>query len=233
MRLPGKVMKNLCGNSVLSHVVQRVRACPLLDDIVVATTISTIDDVIDSECQRLNVNCFRGSESNVLERYYLAAQKYKAQVIVRVTSDCPLFDPMLLHEMLEYFNLQISRSLSIDYLSNCLERSYPRGIDAEIFTFQALEKTFLNADQAYEKEHVTPYIYQHPELFTLHRKVNTIDRSFHRWTLDTEEDWKLIREIYNALYLDGEIFTTEEIFELIGERPELPLLNAHINQKQI
>jgi spore coat polysaccharide biosynthesis protein SpsF len=230
-RLPGKVMKNLCGHSVLAHVVQRVKECSLLDEIVVATTISAADDAIDSECQKLNVHCFRGSESDVLERYYLAAQEYEARVIIRVTSDCPLFDPMLLHEMLEYFSLQVSKKLSIDYYSNCLERSYPRGLDAEIFTYQALEKAFLNAEQAYEKEHVTPYIYQHPEVFALHSKINALDLSFCRWTLDTDEDWKLIREIYNALYIDGELFTTEEVFNLMERRPELPLLNVHVHQK--
>lgn len=232
-RLPGKVMKNLCGHSVLSHVVERVKKCSLLDDTIVATTISATDDEIESECQKLNVHCFRGSESNVLGRYYLAAKEYKAQVIIRVTADCPLFDPMLLHEMLKYFNLQVSKKLSIDYYSNCLERSYPRGLDAEIFTYQALEKAFLNAEQAHEKEHVTPYVYEHPEVFALHSKINALDLSFYRWTLDTEEDWRLIKEIYNTLYVNGELFTTEEVFNLMKSRPELPLLNVYINQKRI
>ncbi|MEA5549886.1 glycosyltransferase family protein [Anabaena cylindrica UHCC 0172] len=230
-RLPGKVMKKLCDKTVLSHVISRVKACLLVDEIVVATTTSLADNVIVVEAEKCDVKCFRGSEKNVLERYYLAAKKYQADVIVRVTSDCPLFDSEVLTGMLEYFINETKDGLEIDYLSNCLRRSYPRGLDAEVFTFNILEKAFQESRQPYQREHVTPYIYEHPEIFSLHNQNNNDDLSDYRWTLDTEDDWKLIEEIYKNLYREGEIFTTDEVVDFLEENPELLLINTHIEQK--
>jgi len=230
-RLPGKVMKQLCGQTVMAHVICRVQACPLVDEVVVATTTSLVDDVIVAEAERCGVKWFRGSEEDVLERYYLAAKKYSADVVVRVTSDCPLFDPKVLSQMLEYFKTETVEGLKIDYLSNCLNRSYPRGLDAEVFTLSVLEKVFQEAHQLYEREHVTPYIYEHPEMFALYNQINDEDISTYRFTLDTEEDWKLIEAIYTSLYQYGEIFSTEEIISLLKVKPEMVTLNTHIKQK--
>ncbi|MEH1882887.1 glycosyltransferase family protein [Nostoc sp.] len=232
-RLPGKVMKQLCGQTVMAHVICRVQACPLVDEVVVATTTSLVDDVIVAEAERCGVKWFRGSEEDVLERYYLAAKKYSADVVVRVTSDCPLFDPEVLSQMLEYFKTETVEGLQIDYLSNCLNRSYPRGLDAEIFTYEVLEKAFEKAQKPYEREHVTPYIYEHPEKFSLHNQTNDEDISHYRLTLDTEDDWRLIESIYTNLYKDSEIFSTEEVISLFKEKPELATLNTHIQQKEI
>ncbi|MBD2691071.1 cytidylyltransferase domain-containing protein [Anabaena catenula] len=230
-RLPGKVMKQLCGKTVLSHVISRVQACSLLDKLVVATTTSLADDVIIEEAEKCNVKWFRGSEEDVLERYYLAAKEYQAELIVRVTSDCPLFDPEVLTGMLEYFQTATSDGLEIDYLSNCLRRSYPRGLDAEVFTFNGLEKAFQESYQPYEREHVTPYIYEHPGIFNLHNQTYDDDLSDYRWTLDTEDDWRLIEEIYKNLYREGEIFTTDQIVDFLEENPDLFMLNTHVEQK--
>lgn len=232
-RLPGKVMKVICGKTVLEHVIERVKGCRLLDEVVIATTVSPADDAIVKEAERCGVKWFRGSEEDVLERYYLAAKEYDAEIVVRITSDCPLFDPTVLTEMLDYFNSERSQGLNIDYLSNTLTRSYPRGLDAEVFTFTALEKAFLNAVQPYEREHVTPYIHQHPEIFSLHGQTSDEDLSAHRWTLDTEEDFRLIEEIYFALYKENKFFTTEHILELLKQRPELAGINAHVEQKKL
>ena len=232
-RLPGKVIKTLCGKTVLEHVIERVKGCRLLDEVVIATTVSPADDAIVKEAERCGVKWFRGSEEDVLERYYLAAKEYEAEVVVRVTSDCPLFDPTVLTEMLDYFNSERSQGLNIDYLSNTLTRSYPRGLDAEVFTFSALERAFLDAVQPYEREHVTPYIYQHPELFSLHGQTSDEDHSAHRWTLDTEEDFRLIEEIYFALYKENKFFTMEHILELLKQRPELARINVHVEQKKL
>ncbi|BAY26014.1 acylneuraminate cytidylyltransferase [Calothrix sp. NIES-2100] len=232
-RLPGKVMKQLFGESVLFHVIARVKACSLVDEIVVATTKDLADDVIVEAAEKCDVKWFRGSEDDVLERYYLAAKEYQADVIVRVTSDCPLFDAEVLTWMLEYFQTETSHGLEIDYLSNCLRRSYPRGLDAEVFTFKVLERAFQEAHHAYEREHVTPYIYENPEIFSLHNQTNDDDLSDYRWTLDTEEDWRLIEEIYNKLYQPGEIFTTDEVVDFLEENPELLMLNSHVEQKTL
>lgn len=233
IRLPGKVMKSLCGKSVLGHVIERVKACHLLDDIVIAATISSADDVIIAEAEKYRVKWFRGSEEDVLERYYLAAKEYEAETVVRITSDCPLFDTNVLTEMLQYFNSEQKNGLKIDYLSNTLTRSYPRGFDIEIFTFATLEKAFKESGKTYEREHVTPYIYKHPELFSLQDKTNDEDLSSYRLTLDTEEDFKLIKEIYITLYKEGEIFSTEKVLQLLKRRPDLAKINAHVEQKEL
>jgi spore coat polysaccharide biosynthesis protein SpsF len=232
-RLPGKVMKQLCGKTVLAYVIQRVQACPLVDEVVVATTTSPGDDMIVAETEKYGAKWFRGSEEDVLERYYLAAKEYNADVVVRVTSDCPLFDSEVLTQMVDYFKFESAQGLTIDYLSNTLNRSYPRGLDAEVFTFAALEQAFQEAHFAYEREHVTPYLYEHPELFALHNQTADEDLSAYRWTLDTLEDWKLIEQIYEILYRDGRLFTTDEVVALLDEKPEWVKINAHVKQKQL
>jgi len=231
-RLPGKVMRTLCGDTVLAHVISRVKACSLIDEVVVATTASLGDDIIAAEAERCRVRFYRGSEENVLERYYLAAKQYRADIVIRVTSDCPLLDPNLLADMLEMFANKRSVGTAMDYLSNSLIRSYPRGLDIEIFTFASLKKAHQEAKHYHEKEHVTPYIYQHPEIFTVQGYVADVDLSSYRWTLDTEEDFKLIDEIYTTLCREGRIFTTDEVLMLMRKKPELKEINAHIEQKQ-
>ncbi|HEY9691113.1 MAG TPA: glycosyltransferase family protein [Oculatellaceae cyanobacterium] len=230
-RLPGKVMNQLCDKTVLAHVITRVKACSLVDEVVVATTTASADDVIVTEAEKCGAKSFRGSEANVLERYYLAAKEHQAEVVVRVTSDCPLFDPQVLGKMLADFQNKTTQGIKVDYLSNTLSRSYPIGLDAEIFTFNALQLAFVNTQQHYEREHVTPYIYQHPELFALHNYSNSQDLSAYRWTLDTESDFILIEKIYASLYAKGKIFSTNEIVNLFKEMPYLSQVNAHVHQK--
>ena len=232
-RLPGKVMKNLYDKTVLAHVVNRVKACDLVDEIVVATTELSDDDCIVEESQKLDIKWFRGSKNNVLERYYLAAKKYQADAIMRITSDCPLLDVEILNNLLSYFQEESEMGLDIDYLSNTLRRSFPRGLDAEIFTYLALEKTYHSTTQDYEKEHVTPYIYQHPDLFSLHNLSNDNDLSHHRWTLDTSEDYQLIKIIYDNLYNQNPLFGMDEILAFLEKNPEITEINANIKQKEL
>jgi spore coat polysaccharide biosynthesis protein SpsF len=135
--------------------------------------------------------------------------------------------------MLDRFHKVRSFGQSLDYLSNTLERTYPRGLDAEIFTFVALERAYRDATQPFEREHVTPYMYLHPESFSLHGFFSPVDLSRHRWTLDTEEDWQLIETIYSALYDTETLFATQAVVELMNSRPELGRINAHIEQKKL
>lgn len=229
-RLPGKVMKLLAGETVLSHVIRRVTACPEVDLVIVATTNLKQDDEIAAEAARNGASVFRGSESDVLARYYGAAIDADADVVVRVTSDCPLFDPNVLSRMLRQF---LAANAGVDYLSNSMERSFPRGLDAEVFTFAALKKAFCNATKDYEREHVTPYLYQHPEEFTLRNYANDKDLSFHRWTLDTADDYRLIDEIYKRLGTNGGIFSTESVLQLFEQYPDLLNINGHVRQKKL
>ncbi len=232
-RLPGKVMKELCGRTVLAHVIERVRSCSVLDAVVIATTLLPADDVIVVEAERCGVEWYRGSEDDVLGRYYGAARQCAADIVVRITADCPLFDPVVLEKMLTYFTEERKGRRGPDYVSSTLRRTYPRGLDAEVFTYDALESAFHNAKKPYEREHVTPYIYQHPELFSLKGYERDDDLSELRWTLDTEEDFRLIQEIYNALYDGDKIFFTDEIIALMRAHPELARMNVHIEQKTL
>ena len=233
-RLPSKVLKQICGQTVLGHVVDRVNSCCLLDEVVVATTTASEDDLIVKEADRLGAAVYRGSEENVLSRYYYAAQKSSADVVVRITSDCPFFDATLLTEMLAVFLKKNNSGRVVDYLSNTLDRTYPRGLDAEIFYFDVLERAFQNAVKDYEKEHVTPYVYEHPDLFVIaQHESDTFDCSDYRWTLDTVEDFKFIEIIYNALWEKNHVFQTIDIFRLIEKNPFLLNINSHIEQKKL
>lgn len=231
-RLPAKVMKQLHGTTVLGHVLKRSQACPSIDEVIVATTIEPQDATIAQACEQLGVSCFRGSEQDVLSRYYLAAEEAGADLIVRITSDCPLYDGHLLERMLLEFK-RIAAQEPLDYLSNTQIRTFPRGLDTEIFTFRALERAHREATRPHEREHVTPYIYQHPERFIVRNFASPTDLSSHRWTLDTEEDFALISAIYDALYVGNPDFGTAEVLELLDRRPELVALNAHVEQAKL
>jgi spore coat polysaccharide biosynthesis protein SpsF len=230
-RLPGKVMKNLSGKTVLSQVIARVKACPRVDEVVVATTARPEDAIIVEESHRCGVKSFRGSQEDVLSRYYLAAREAGAETVVRVTADCPLFDPQVLERMLSQFQTLSTGGPGPDYFSNTLKRTFPRGLDAEIFTMAALERAHRQAVAPFDREHVTPYIYRHPESFVLQNFANPVDLSHHRWTLDTAADWRLLEAVYAALNRQGTIFTTQAVLDLLESRPELVALNAHVEQK--
>jgi spore coat polysaccharide biosynthesis protein SpsF len=227
-RLPGKVLMPLGGEPALKRVVERVGAAPGLDEVVVATTTESADDAIVELCKREGCSFFRGSEEDVLSRYYEAARQFKADVIVRVSSDCPLFDSEVLGQMLARFEP--------DYLNNFQKRTFPRGFEAEVFTFGALETAHREATKAHEREHVTPFIYQHPDRFKLHsfeEPSGNDDLTALRWTLDTPADYDVISAIYNALARPGEIFSTADILNLLRQRPELTKINAHVEQRTV
>ena len=229
-RLPGKVMMELQGKSVLSHVIDRLKQSRLLNTIIVATTDKEEDSIIAKEALGNGAKVFRGSEQNVLSRYYFAAKENNLDVIVRVTSDCPLIDSKILDDLLGFY-----LSNHYDIVSNAgpelTQRTYPRGLDVEIFTFEVLEMTFINATQLYQKEHVTPYIYESSNRVYIYK--NEFNYSNHRWTLDTKEDFRLISEIYANLYHGKHDFYMSDILNLFRKNPDLMLLNEHIEQKKL
>jgi spore coat polysaccharide biosynthesis protein SpsF len=229
-RLQGKVMKNLQGKTVLEHVIERVKQSKLIDEIIIATTTNGRDTVIEDEALRCGVKVFRGSEEDVLSRYYYAAKEYDLDVIVRITSDCPLIDPKIVDEIIEIYkenNFDIVTNTGND-LAN---RTFPRGLDAEVFSFNFLEKAHNNATEKYQREHVTPYIYETSN--NIYYYKNQTDYSKYRWTLDTDEDFELIKEIYNNLYHGSHDFYLRDIVKLLEKMPELYEINAHIEQKKI
>ncbi|BDR75919.1 glycosyltransferase family protein [Clostridium tetani] len=227
-RLPGKAMKKLCNKTILSHCIERVKQSKYIDDIVVATTIKEVDDIIEKEALGCGVKVFRGSENDVLSRYYYAAKEHGADVIIRITSDCPLIDPRILDEVTSFYLTN-----NYDIVTNAPNeeeyRTYPRGLDISIFSFKQLENTFMKATEKYHREHVTPYLYENLRNKYYYR--NKIDYSKYRLTLDTEEDWNLIRKIYMNLYKGKHDFYLEDILNLFELDPNLKKINMNIHQK--
>lgn len=226
-RLPGKVLMNLGGKTVLARVVDRLRRATLVNEIVIATTDSAADDAIVRECGRLRVSSFRGSENDVLDRYYQAALQTTAEGIVRVTSDCPLIDPEIADETIRSF-----LDLRPDYASNALQRTYPRGLDTEVMTRNALACAWREAKLPYQRAHVTPYLYENPSRFDILAVKGRVDYSDHRWTLDTPQDLAFIRAVYDRLDNDDS-FNWRDALLVLQREPELVELNRGVMQKAL
>lgn len=229
-RLPGKVLMPLGGATVLGCVVDRLSPARLIDEVVVATSTEKPDDAVERHAQELGVRTFRGSAQDVLGRFYGAASAFHGEIVVRITADCPLIDAALIDAMLEVF----AKTPGCDYLSNTLERTYPRGLDAEIFTMHGLERVNREAHASYEREHVTPYFYQHPEIFALHSYTNPdgTDHSQLRWTLDTPEDYAFLQAVYQrCAHTAPREVTAAEVIALLEREPDVAQLNARVPQK--
>jgi spore coat polysaccharide biosynthesis protein SpsF len=225
-RLPGKVLADIDGRPMLWHVVERTRSAETLDDVIVATTTETADDAIVAFCRVHNVHCFRGSEMDVLDRYYCAAREYNSQAVVRITSDCPLIDPEIIDKTVRAFLME-----QPDYASNCVVRTYPRGLDTEVISFQALRSAWRDARQGYQRTHVTPYIYENPGRFRTLSVTGGLDWSAHRWTVDTPEDLEFVRAIYSRR--EGSNFLLSDVLRLIDREPQLAEINRSVPQKAL
>ena len=226
-RLPRKVLKDLGGATVLDRVLNRLGRSRLIQESLVATTIEPADDAIVEHCERTGRKVFRGSEQDVLDRYYQAAKYVNADVVVRITSDCPVIDPEVTDATVRAF---LDRHA--DYASNIRVRSYPRGLDTEVMTVQALERAWRESTKPYEREHVTPYIYENPQEFKLHGIENDTDCSRHRWTVDTPEDLELLRAIYER-FGGRDDFGWREVLKLVESDPSLAEINRNIVQKAV
>lgn len=229
-RLPEKVMKTIVDKSVLAHCIDRVKQSELIDEIIIATTIEKQDKKIALEAIKNDVKAFRGSEDDVLSRYYFAAKENDLDVIIRITSDCPLIDPHILDEMIKFY-LENDYEVVSNATADTKYRTYPRGLDTEIFSFALLENAFINAKEKYEREHVTPYIYEISK--SIYYYKNGVDYSKYRWTLDTDEDFLAISKVYENLYNGKHDFYLNDIIDLYEKFPELYDINAHIEQKKI
>lgn len=224
-RLPGKVLKDLAGETMLAQVVNRLRRSRLIDELLIATTDRAADDAIVAECTKCAVPVSRGDQDDVLDRYFRAAQLTKAEVVVRITSDCPLIDPEITDKTIAAFLGE-----SPDYASNVLRRTYPRGLDTEVMSFAALARAWQAARKPYEREHVTPFIFEHPADFRLVSVTGEADYSAYRWTVDTPEDLEFIRAVY-ARFRDKPEFSRRDVLDLVDREPELAELNRSVMQK--
>lgn len=258
-RLPGKVLLDIAGQPMLSRVVGRASRASMVDEVCVATTLEPDDDAIIRFCSQHGFNCFRGSQHDVLDRFYQAARSRQAEVIVRLTADCPLIDPALIDHTLAVFFAgasagEISR---YDFAANRLPppwgRTYPIGLDIEVCTFSALEQAWQRADQQHQREHVMPYLYEdspvidslsghmidgpRQEFSTRHPfRVLLVNNPQNygalRWTVDTPEDLELVRQIF-ARFPGRDDFGWLEVLDLFEREPGLASLNAGIRHKTV
>ncbi len=228
-RLPGKVLKDIGGKPMLGWVVERVRQCKQIDQVVVATTTDAGDEPICEYCRVEGIACFRGNLFDVLDRYYQAAREYRADVVVRVTADCPLIDPAVVDRTIAEL-----QEKQLDFSANRLpppfKRTFPIGLDVEVVTMAALSEAWENAKEQHEREHVMPYLYAGARKF----KTSVIDApqdyGSQRWTVDTPEDLEFLRGI--ARLLNGRMdFTWMEILSLVQAHPELSTINAAVQHK--
>ena len=227
-RLPGKVLMPLAGAPMLSRLIERLRRVKLADAIVIATTTNATDDPITNLCDALGVACHRGSEHNVLSRYAEAARLHGADVVVRITSDCPLIDPALVDQVIAAYEEGDS-----DYVSNMLPPTWPYGMAVEVFSATALNEAHAEAAREEEREHVTPFIDRHPERYGLRNVRSPQDLSQHRWTVDTPEDYELVHRLFEAIHPEHPEFTLEHLLAAMDAHPEWMLINRHIEQKQV
>lgn len=229
-RLPGKVMMTVLGKPLLEYQIERLRRVRLADELVIATTDNGTEGPILDLCNRLSVPWFRGSENDVLARYHGAALWSSANVIVRVTSDCPIIDPVIVDDVIKYFK---ENRKVYDYVTNALVRSFPRGMDTEVFPRTVLDEAFREAQDPDEREHVTPFIYRRPERYRIGHVVRETDAHSYRLTVDTPEDFELIQRIIEALYPINLHFGIEDVLELLKCHPDWKLLNAGVLQKDV
>lgn len=224
-RLPKKVMKLVDGkNPVLYYVLKQVRYSKVLKKIVVATTKNPEDDKIVDYLKKIKLEYFRGNEKNVLERYYSCSKKFSFSTIVRITSDNPLVDPSIIDTMLYEFE-----NNDYDYMTNAVPRTFPYGTEVEIFTFEALEDAWKNAENEKEKEHVTLYFINHPEKFKIKNFTLQDNMSFLRWTLDEEGDFIVIQKIIREIKKNP--IRLEDILQLYSKKPELFKINKNVKHK--
>ena len=226
-RLPGKVLKIVLGKTLLEYQLERLNRVVNADKIIVATTDQSIDDSIVELCDRLSTPTYRGSELDVLRRYAEAAQTYGSSTVVRITSDCPLIDPALVDRTIDFYG-----ESSFDYVSTDND-VYPRGMNVEVFSKTMLDMANDKALQPTDREHVTPYFYQHPERFSIGTYTEAIRASQYRLTVDMPEDFQLIQVLLENIYPQNNTFSLDDVLVYLQDHPQLIDINKHIQQKTL
>lgn len=228
-RLPGKVLMTLGGSLVVHRVLRRLGRSGRLDALVLATSDLAADDVLAQRAKEVDgVLVVRGSEQDVLARYVQAARASRADVVVRVTSDCPLIDPDVVGRTVD---LLLADRQNCDYASNTIQRTFPRGLDVEVFTADALENAARNARDTYDREHVTPFLWTQPDRFRIRQLVHPVDHASKRWTLDTPEDFAFLQMVFDALGPRADEAPWTEVLEILRRNPAWEAINADVTQK--
>lgn len=236
-RLPGKVLKPILGKPMLWYIVQRLRSVSRIDEVVVATSEKEENDAIRIFCTKNNIICFSGDEADVLDRFYKAAKEQHADVLLRITADCPLVDPALVHNVLEEFFTKGYDYMGVATGAGAATKEFdgfrfPDGLDTEVFTFTCLQTAWKEAKSQPEREHVTLFIWKRPEQFTLGSYKSTVDYSRMRWTVDTQEDFEFVHTIYRELYPTKPSFGMEDVLRFLNNHPSLLRKNEHFIGKE-
>ncbi|MCW9097293.1 MAG: glycosyltransferase family protein [Ignavibacteriaceae bacterium] len=224
-RLPGKVILPLAGKPLLLRMYERVAASKYAGEIVIAITEDESDNELTVLCKKNNLNFFRGSSVDLLDRHYKTAKKYNAEAVVKIPSDCPLIDSDIIDKVILYY---INNSDKFDFVSNLHPPSYPDGNDVEIMSMKTLEYAWTKAKKEFEREHTTPFIWENPDKFRIGNVVweTGLDYSMtHRFTIDYKEDYNFIRRVYDELYPKNKRFSLNDILTLLKEKPELKKIN--------
>lgn len=233
-RLPGKVMLPLDGSHVLTHDVRRVSRADTIDEVVVATSTKTADDIVARYADRAGATVFRGSEDDVLDRMFSAATEADAETVVRITGDCPLIDPDVIDTVVDRLVTE-----GVDYCSNTFERTFPRGLDAEVFTYESFEYVYEEAKEPHHREHVTPYYRESNDRFNLVSVTSEEvfdelwmqDRADLRLTLDEADDYELLREVYDQIEYD-DMLSIKDAVSVIDDQ-NLQKWNSDVKQKSV
>lgn len=226
-RLPGKVLKRVLGKPLLEFQIERMKRSKTVDQLVIATSLEEKDSEIVRLCERLDVECYRGSELDVLQRYYKAATHYLANAVVRISADCPLIDPHVMDEVIATY---LDQYPAYNFVTNSVVKTYPLGMDIAVFSYQLLKEAHFAAKEPYEREHVTPWILEKEDLL-LKDVLYSSNESHYRWTVDTKEDFTLIKKILEKLYPNNPTFTLEDVLELMSSYPELKKINEGVKQR--
>lgn len=226
-RLPGKVLRPIMDKPMLAYQIERIKKAAKLDKIILATSTEEQDQALVELAKQLQIEAYQGSLENVLERFYYAGYQYKADHVMRLTGDCPLIDPQLLDQLVD-FHL----AGQFDYSANCLQPSFPDGLDAEIMRWSVLEEAFHEAQLFSEKEHVTPFIHKRPERYQLGHFKNAQDYSSLRWTVDELKDFELIENIYQNLFPKNPNFTWQDVLQYVEANPNLKNYNTQYERNE-
>lgn len=225
-RFPNKVFALIDGKPLLCHVVNRLKYATKIDDIIVATTVSEKDDKIEEWCKENNVLCFRGSEENVLNRYYSASEAFPSDYVVRITADDPFKEPKVIDAVITKLIEE-----GYDHVTNNLPPSFPEGLDCEAFKKSALDRSEKEAETAFEREHVTQYIYHHPEIFKIGNVSNPENLSYLRWTVDKDVDFEMVKAVYaHRNPANKGILLMDEILAILKANPEIEKINSKVER---
>lgn len=225
-RFPNKVFVDIDGKPLLWHVVNRLKYAEMIDDIIIATTVNSKDDKIEEWCKAESVKCFRGSEEDVLNRYYSASVAFPSDVVVRVTADDPFKEPAVIDKVIRKL---IDEEL--DLVTNNFPPSFPEGLDCEAFTFMVLKTMEKTTWDSFEREHVTQYVYHNPDKFRIGNVVSETQLSSYRWTIDNAEDYEMVKAIYARRKAESKgMLLMDEILDILSKNPEISKINSQVKR---